>query len=496
MGLAAGLVLVLSGLIAAGGLVFALIGLPYLGVSAPGPSSTVREVLAGGPSWRDGIRPGQTVTALVEEDGTGSWRIETSDGVSVRASPAAAHLDELRSSVFAAALGLALVAMGVALIGRPDAAAAAALLGILLGGTPLVLGGDPVASSAAGAAPGIALGAYLVVFPAGRRLRVAVGAVALGAALAWLASRYLWVALFEPIDAARTPIFGLGIAWLSLAGGWPAQAMRASRSAGFPTRADVGALSMLAVATAVLFVAGASPVTLVLLVALVALLYRRWRRALSAALDRILLSEVRERSALVAIEEERARFARDLHDSPLQQLAGVIKQLERRRETAGEVERLRNVAAELRGMVLELRPAVLEDLGLAASLLALAEEPSDAAEVVTRFRNDTGYAREQRLPPDVELAAYRLVAESVSNARAHSGAAFVYIEGVVNPLYLDLAVRDDGCGFDKSAVRSAERLGHFGLATMQQRAHIVGASLSVDAAPGRGTTVHLAWRPG
>ena len=217
-------------------------------------------------------------------------------------------------------------------------------------------------------------------------------------------------------------------------------------------------------------------------------------RALSAALDRILLSEVRERWALVAIEEERARFARDLHDSPLQELAGVIKQLERRRETAGEVEKLRNVAAELRGMALELRPAVLEDLGLAASLLALAEEPNEAGAVATRFRNDTGYGRQQRLPPEVELVAYRVVAETVSNARTHSGARTVYIDGVVSPRYLDLTVSDDGCGFDQTAVRRAEQLGHFGLATMHQRAHIVGASLSVDAEPGRGTTVHLAWR--
>ncbi|MFJ6215884.1 GAF domain-containing sensor histidine kinase [Streptomyces sp. NPDC092296] len=205
-----------------------------------------------------------------------------------------------------------------------------------------------------------------------------------------------------------------------------------------------------------------------------------------------------ERSRELTLAGERARIAHELHDAVSQKLfslrltaqaaaALLDRDPARARRELAEVSRLAAEAAdELRAVVVELRPAALEEDGLVATLASQVEVLNRAHSARVTFTACCVRA----LPPAQEEALLRVAQEALHNALRHARAESVAVElrGTC-PRGALLRVADDGCGFDPHTVRRAGR--HLGLVSMRDRAARTGATLTVESAPGKGTTVEM-----
>jgi signal transduction histidine kinase len=196
---------------------------------------------------------------------------------------------------------------------------------------------------------------------------------------------------------------------------------------------------------------------------------------------------------LAAAEQERARWARELHDETLQNLAalriGLAVELRKGSldgltEIVHEaVDQLESEISNLRSLITALRPIVLDDVGVHAAIEDLAERARrDGLEVELRI--DLGDGRAGRHTTDVETTLYRITQEALTNARKHGGAGQVLVEIQDHDHYVHLSVRDDGRGFDPRAKATG-----FGLHIMGERAELLGGTLEIDSAPGRGTQI-------
>jgi PAS domain S-box-containing protein len=214
------------------------------------------------------------------------------------------------------------------------------------------------------------------------------------------------------------------------------------------------------------------------------------------------LEAARERAArerLQAAESERARWARELHDETLQGLAGVhvlLYSAGRARTPQQMTERLaqaqEQIADEmekLRGLISELRPAALDELGLEASVRDLAERTQAlyGLDVETLVELPAPGGGPRRLAPEVETAAYRIVQECLSNAARHAGASRVVVELAQHDGALAVEVRDDGGGFGPDTTTTG-----FGLRGMQERVDLLEGRLEIVSGVGRGTKVAVA----
>jgi signal transduction histidine kinase len=204
------------------------------------------------------------------------------------------------------------------------------------------------------------------------------------------------------------------------------------------------------------------------------------------------------RQVLTAQEVERKRVSLDLHDGPLQSLGvGLIHAdaLRKRGETSAitgnDIDLLRrdfaSVVDEVRGLIADLRPEVLDSYGLLPALEAHARRIKET----TGLEIDVAYALEDRLPPYLEVLLYRLVQEALTNVRKHARAtrATLAIEPDETGTRLIVRVVDDGRGFDTS-VRSPRAEGYgVGLRSMRERIEGAGGEMRVESAPGRGTSL-------
>ncbi len=143
---------------------------------------------------------------------------------------------------------------------------------------------------------------------------------------------------------------------------------------------------------------------------------------------------------------------------------------------------------ELRSIAQGLRPSILDDLGLVASINQLVVEAGARQGFETSF-GVTG--TEQRLTPAAELALFRIAQEALSNVERHAAARRVAVGLDFESGTIRLLIKDDGAGFDVSDGRSREASGSFGLPGMVERAHLIGARFMVHSAPGAGTTVDV-----
>jgi two-component system sensor histidine kinase UhpB len=214
------------------------------------------------------------------------------------------------------------------------------------------------------------------------------------------------------------------------------------------------------------------------------------------------LTEELTQRVLSAQEEERRRIARELHDETLQSLATLVIYADAaiassctHADPALEeaLARLREVADKtiggVRDIIVDLRPSLLDDLGLAAAIRWQAQHRLEAAGI----RVDVQIRGEgRRLNPAVETALYRVIQEAITNILKHADASYVEID-------LDLSqkdrivarVEDDGRGFNPTyngTIGSGAGVGIFG---MQERINLVGGRLTVDSAPGEGTEVRV-----
>jgi signal transduction histidine kinase len=204
------------------------------------------------------------------------------------------------------------------------------------------------------------------------------------------------------------------------------------------------------------------------------------------------------RRAMEASEQERRRWARELHDETLQQLAGlrVLLSGARRSGDAGRMEAaigdaLRMISdgiANLRGLIAELRPAALDELGAKAAIEALVTRVSQqsglAIEAAINLAYEDGTA-ERRHTPELEATIYRIVQEALTNVVKHAGATRVAVSiDDSSGAIVEIVVHDDGGGFDP-----AHAGGGFGLVGMRERVGLINGVLHVQSDPGTGTTV-------
>jgi signal transduction histidine kinase len=228
--------------------------------------------------------------------------------------------------------------------------------------------------------------------------------------------------------------------------------------------------------------------------------WRLWSASKLWRTDAILRALKTEELAirLEAEEQERRRWARELHDDTLQALAAMRLVLsaalrdphpEAPQRAAEQVTQLlADEADALRRLVNDLRPIVLDELGLEAALLTLAERANDStvARVELDVAPGAGHAvGSGRLPAAIEQTAYRVAQEAVGNALRHGDPTLVTVHVCrTRDGWLHGLVVDDGVGFqvDRPSVRH-------GLANMRDRCRITGGRLTIDSAPGRGTCV-------
>jgi len=486
-------IVVASAIAAVVALVLALTGSPSPGLVLDASAGMVVSVDPGGFGWRAGIRTGDRVAALSASDEEGGWSIETVDGIAQRRATVGAATDTLRLSTPLAAAAATLGLLGlVAVPTRRRRAELFAGLSLAIASVPLWLAGDPFSATLVGVLGPIALTVWARRWLERHSLVVAVfGAVVVALSIAYTLARSQGDALAGDLDGLRLA------GTMALAAGvlMAARDRRGVRFTGLATRPRVvDAVFGVALAAAAAAVATALPVPVQFVMAgagIVVLAYLGVRSRMAAIIDRVLFADVRERAAVYSADEERARLSRDLHDDPLQALAGVIRRLEHHPDTVVERDALRTVAAQLRDIATELHPPVLDDLGLVSAIEGL--RPTDTAIAVDISLANRGYERTDRPPADIEVVLYRIVAEAVANAIAHSGCRTIRIDGQVTPVEASIDVIDDGRGVTDHEIETAMRGGHMGVASMRRRADAIDARLTLRGTPGSGTTVSLRW---
>lgn len=191
------------------------------------------------------------------------------------------------------------------------------------------------------------------------------------------------------------------------------------------------------------------------------------------------------RHTIAAREEERRRISRELHDGPLQSLVALWRDLDAMRSDANDplgeaLLRARgtteDVADQLRRFSRDLRPSILDDLGIAAALRAEAERMGAGSDIDVRVEI-VGTPR--RLGTDAEIALLRIAQEALRNVERHAGAAIVDVTLEFGLSDVSMRIADDGAGLDPIPSQSELLRGsHLGLIGMRERARIIGGSLS------------------
>ena len=203
------------------------------------------------------------------------------------------------------------------------------------------------------------------------------------------------------------------------------------------------------------------------------------------------------RMSIASADQERRRWARELHDETLQGLGalqvlltsglaqGSPEALER--ATRQAISHIESQISELQGLITELRPAALDDLGLTPALdtlyTRLLEVHGLMVDSTIKLDFEAGRNR-HRLDPDIEGTIYRLVQEALTNTAKHGGTRRARVEITEASGRLTIEIRDDGQGFDP-----AERARGFGLVGMRERVELAGGTLEISSGQGAGTRI-------
>ena len=210
----------------------------------------------------------------------------------------------------------------------------------------------------------------------------------------------------------------------------------------------------------------------------------------------------RERDRLIAVEDDvRKRLARELHDGPTQLLAVLIShinfigsvQVLEPDKVPGELASLLPVAEkalrQLRTLLFDLRPVILETQGLVPALQQYVERQQEMDDLNYSLQID-GFAG--RLASPAERAVFSIVQEAVGNVRKHALAENVWISVAERDGELRVVVRDDGVGFDVEQLNvEYDQRGSLGMLNMRERADSMGGTLSLQSEPGAGSTISL-----
>lgn len=205
-----------------------------------------------------------------------------------------------------------------------------------------------------------------------------------------------------------------------------------------------------------------------------------------------------EQAKQTAITAERGRLARELHDAVTQTLfsanliADVIPRIWKRNPEEGmqNLEELRQLTrgalAEMRTLLLEMRPESLQR----ADIKSLITQLADAFIGRVRVPIALDIQGDCKLTQEVKIVFYRVAQEALNNIAKHAGARQIDVHLECQPGQMSLLIKDDGLGFDTGTITSE----HLGIAIMRERASSIGAKLKIDSHVGKGTTVELDWK--
>jgi two-component system sensor histidine kinase UhpB len=210
-------------------------------------------------------------------------------------------------------------------------------------------------------------------------------------------------------------------------------------------------------------------------------------------------NRLRATQILNAMEEERKRIARELHDETSQVLTSLLISLAILEESAAMQEARDRIAETrtlahrtlraIRNLSTDLRPSALDDLGLLPALRWYIKEYQQKFPITVDFQT-VGF--KERLPTEIETALYRIIQEALTNIAKHAQAHHVsaFLKESADALYATIS--DDGCGFDAESLQKMPGPGQergWGLVGMQERAHLLAGTLTISASPGKGTSV-------
>lgn len=205
--------------------------------------------------------------------------------------------------------------------------------------------------------------------------------------------------------------------------------------------------------------------------------------------------------AINAQEEERKRIARGLHDGIGQDLSMLIINLERleaavpvdasnlQERLAAARQAVIHTLEDLRQVVYDLRPTMLDDLGLGPAIRWYARANLEEAGIRVKF---DGFDETMRLAPQLETTLFRIAQEAINNIVHHAEARLVVIRLGREGGHVGLHLEDNGRGFDVAKITGqALRLRRFGLMGLQERTELVGGEVTLDSTPGQGTCLHI-----
>ncbi|MEW5898456.1 MAG: sensor histidine kinase [Bacillota bacterium] len=205
-------------------------------------------------------------------------------------------------------------------------------------------------------------------------------------------------------------------------------------------------------------------------------------------------------SIIRAQEEERKRVAREIHDGPAQMMANIVMRAEfclkllevdpvRLKEELNALRELvRQSLQDVRKIIFDLRPMVLDDLGLVAALKRYVADFKDQYGIFAEF---AFFGQDRRLPVSTEVTLFRIVQECLHNVRKHAAARSVLVKLEIMPEKVNLLVRDDGKGFSWEEVKNGGRREGYGLINIRERTQLLNGFLHVNSAPGKGTAVYI-----
>ncbi|GFN22556.1 histidine kinase [Thermanaeromonas sp. C210] len=223
-------------------------------------------------------------------------------------------------------------------------------------------------------------------------------------------------------------------------------------------------------------------------------------QGLSLKLDELQQTQQLVFSIIRAQEEERKRVAREIHDGPAQSLAHIALRAEYCLQLLNrdpdqireELHALQNVVSlclqDMRKIIFDLRPMVLDDIGLVPALeryFATYKE-QHGLEVDFLF-----LGQERRLDNTLEVALFRIIQEAVNNIRKHAGVKRAVVKVEMLPNRISIGIRDEGKGFDLEAVRNREEGRGYGLMGMRERVQLLKGEMKITTAPGKGTNISI-----
>lgn len=205
-------------------------------------------------------------------------------------------------------------------------------------------------------------------------------------------------------------------------------------------------------------------------------------------------------SIIKAQEEERKRVAREIHDGPAQSMANIVMRAEfclklldmDPEKVRDELIALQNMVRmslmDVRKIIFDLRPMVLDDLGLAPAIKRYLAEYKEQYGLHVEF---LFFGQQRRLDSSVEVALFRIIQETVTNIRKHAQAKNAVVKMEVLRKKVSIHIKDDGIGFDLNTVMAEKELEGYGLVGMRERVQLLKGKMAIKTAPNQGTSISI-----